>query len=183
MTLFPFCLVRAMVATHVLLCAKKSTCHPWPMNQPRPAQGLPHEFCESCIALKHGDKTLKSILPQLVVPGWCWGEDLSGFSCQETLYQQTACHNDTMHIELYYAVSTIPQRSLRNKPVRNFIILYRFLNFEQQQARKRNQNSRKEESLMVYLIVVVLSLIHRPYARKNKNSENITSELYEVNHT
>ncbi len=44
-------------------------------------QGLPHEFCESCIALKHGDKALKSILAQLVVPGWCWGEELSG-SCQ-----------------------------------------------------------------------------------------------------
>lgn len=141
MTFFPFCLVRAMVATHVLLCVKKIHLPPI-ANEPRPAQGLPHEFCKSCIALKHGDKTLKSILPQLVVPGWRWGEDLSGFSCQETQYQQTACHNDTMHIELYFAVSTIPQRSLRNKPVRNFIILYRFFhfNFEQQQARKRNQN-------------------------------------------
>lgn len=163
---------------------KKST------NEPRPAQGLPHEFCESCISLKHGDKTLKSILPQLVVPEWRWGEDFSGFSCQETLYQQTACHNDTMHIELYYAVSTIPQRSLRNKPVRNCIILYRFLhfNFEQQQARKRNQNNRKEQSLMC-VFDCSCAVIDSPPSPpphtpgKTKNSENITSELYEVNHT
>lgn len=156
---------------------KKST------NEPRPAQGLPHEFCESCISLKHGDKTLKSILPQLVVPEWRWGEDFSGFSCQETLYQQTACHNDTMHIELYYAVSTIPQRSLRNKPVRNFIILYRFLNFEQQQARKRNQNSRKEESLMVYLIVVVLSLIHHRHHHPIRPEKQRTPKTLPLNYT
>lgn len=61
-------------------------------NEPRPAQGLPHEFCESCIALKHGDKTLKNILPQLVVPRWCWGG-----------------HNDTMSIELYYVIMLCQQ--------------------------------------------------------------------------